>query len=107
MALQGRLQGGVDNATALLAVSRVEGFGLPPVEAALHGVAVVAADTPIARETLEDAATFVPPDGESLAEAMTDPVAPSAQSRSRLTARHAPAAVATALRGAYARLLQD
>lgn len=92
-------------ATALLAVSRVEGFGLPPVEAALRGVPVVAVDTPIARETLGEAATFAPPDAGAVADAMERAVPPSHAVRAALAERHSPPAVAAALRGSYGRLL--
>lgn len=92
-------------ATALLAVSRVEGFGLPPVEAALRGVPVVANDTPVARETLGDAATFVGPVAAELAEAMAAAVPPAPEVRQRLADRHSPGAVARALDSAYTRLL--
>jgi glycosyltransferase involved in cell wall biosynthesis len=44
----------------LLALSSLEGFGLPPVEAVLSGGRVVATPTPIYRETLADGALFAP-----------------------------------------------
>jgi hypothetical protein len=84
------LEAAMAGATALLAVSRIEGFGLPPVEAALRGVAVVANDTPIARETLGDAAVFVAPDAAALAEGMAAAVSPSAESRAALAERYSP-----------------
>ncbi len=52
----------LDVATALLTLSRAEGYGLPLVEAMGRGVPVVAADTPIFREVAGDAATYVPAD---------------------------------------------
>jgi glycosyltransferase involved in cell wall biosynthesis len=92
-------------ATALLAVSRIEGFGLPPVEAALRGVPVVACDTSIARETLGEAATFVPADAQALSDGLERAVPPTDVVRSALAGRHSPTAVAAALRASYERLL--
>jgi glycosyltransferase involved in cell wall biosynthesis len=48
-------------AGAVVVPSLAEGFGLPAVEAAACGAAVVASDIPSHRETLADAALFVPP----------------------------------------------
>ncbi|KRD62203.1 hypothetical protein ASE71_08020 [Ensifer sp. Root954] len=51
----------------LVTVSVTEGFGLPPVEAARLGLPVIASDIPAHRETLRNAARFVPVhDGEAL-----------------------------------------
>jgi glycosyltransferase involved in cell wall biosynthesis len=61
--------GAVDDATlhalyagalALVMPSRLEGFGLPPLEAALHGTPSVLSDLPVFAETLGDAALRVP-----------------------------------------------
>lgn len=58
-------------ALALVMPSRLEGFGLPPVEAAAHGVPSVISDLPVFRETLGDAAlTFPVGDAEALAKAL-------------------------------------
>ena len=59
------------NARALVLPSRLEGFGFPPLEAALHGTPSIVTDLPVFRETLGDAATLVPPgDEHALAEAL-------------------------------------
>jgi glycosyltransferase involved in cell wall biosynthesis len=89
------------SATALLAVSRLEGFGLPPVEAAIRGVPVVAADSAIARETLGEAASYADADPEMLAEAMATAVPPPEAERLRLVERHAAVTVARQLSAAY------
>ena len=52
----------MDRAVALLAPSRAEGFGLPPAEAALRGVPVLATDLAVTRETLGDYALYLDPD---------------------------------------------
>ena len=52
----------LDHATALLAPSRAEGFGLPPAEAALRGLPVVATDLPVTREVLGDYPTYLAAD---------------------------------------------
>jgi glycosyltransferase involved in cell wall biosynthesis len=95
------LEAAYASATALLAVSRLEGFGLPPVEAAVRGVPVVAADSPIARETLGAAAFYAQPDPDMLAEAMATAAPPSESERARLVERHAAASVARQLSAAY------
>jgi glycosyltransferase involved in cell wall biosynthesis len=100
------LEAAWSGATAQLAESRLEGFGLPPVEAALRGVPVVAHDTPIARETLGDVATFVTPEPEALADAMEQASPPSAATRVRLAEQYSPGTVAAALSRAYDRLLE-
>lgn len=43
---------------AYIQVSASEGFGMPPVEAAYHGVPVVYTDTPVAREIMGDYALY-------------------------------------------------
>ena len=51
--------------------SRLEGFGLPPVEAAAHGVPSVLSDLPVFQETLGEAAlTFPVGDADALAKAL-------------------------------------
>jgi len=52
-------------ARALVMPSLLEGFGLPPLEALVRGTPVVVSDLPVFRETLGDAATFVPPGDEA------------------------------------------
>ncbi len=49
-------------AVALLAPSRAEGFGLPPVEAARLGTTVIASDLPVTRELLGNKAVYLPSD---------------------------------------------
>jgi len=46
-------------ATALLNVSRIEGFGIPPLEALACGTPVIASDIPALREVLGEAAQFI------------------------------------------------
>lgn len=59
-------------ATALLFLSRDEGFGLPPVEARHFGCPVIVSDIPIFRETLGHDAVFVAPDDlDAIADAIT------------------------------------
>ncbi|HXS83849.1 MAG TPA: glycosyltransferase family 1 protein [Methylomirabilota bacterium] len=48
------------HATLVLVPSRYEGFGLPLLEAALRGAAVIASDIPALRETGDAVARFVP-----------------------------------------------
>ena len=91
----------------LLAVSRIEGFGLPPVEAILAGGRTVAVPTPIYREVLGDAATYAVSDqpsaiADAVEDALTDPV--SDPQRAALAARFAPRASAARLRAAYEEL---
>ncbi|WP_430465442.1 glycosyltransferase family 4 protein [Tabrizicola sp.] len=50
----------VQGARALLAPSRAEGFGLPPLEAASLGTAVIAADLAVTRELLGNKAVYLP-----------------------------------------------
>jgi glycosyltransferase involved in cell wall biosynthesis len=50
----------LQDAAALLAPSRAEGFGLPVMEAAAAGVPVVAADLPVTRELLGDWPVYAP-----------------------------------------------
>jgi alpha-1,3-rhamnosyl/mannosyltransferase len=59
-------------ASAVVLPSLAEGFGLPAVEAAACGAALILSDLPAHRETLDDAALFVSP---SDAAALSDAVA--------------------------------
>ncbi|CAG2128617.1 D-inositol-3-phosphate glycosyltransferase [Cupriavidus yeoncheonensis] len=47
-----------ENATALIAASTIEGYGLPIVEAAMHQVPVLASDIPVFREVGRDGALY-------------------------------------------------
>jgi glycosyltransferase involved in cell wall biosynthesis len=91
----------------LLAVSRIEGFGLPPVEAILAGGRTVAVPTAIYREVLGGAATYAVSDqpsaiADAVEGALTDPVRDA--ERAVLGARFAPSASAALLRVAYEEL---
>jgi glycosyltransferase involved in cell wall biosynthesis len=92
-------------ATALISSSRVEGFGLPPVEAVLRGVPVIAVETAAALETLEGTARIVPANAEAIAEAMADPLKPPALAVRRTRDRYSIGSVARSLEDAYRRLL--
>ncbi len=48
--------------TALVSLSKAEGYGLPLVEAMSHGTPVIASDIPIFREVGGDAVSYVHPD---------------------------------------------
>lgn len=91
-------------ATALLSTSRIEGFGLPSVEAVLRGVPVIAVDTPAAKETLDGVAAIVPADAEAIAEAMADPVAPHELAVRAIRERYSIASVARSLEDTYRRI---
>jgi len=93
------------SATALIATSRLEGFGLPPVEAVLRGVPVISVDIPSARETVGGAAVLVPSDAEAIAAAMAAPRPPTPESSERIRARYSRRSAADALWAAYSRLL--
>ncbi|MCW3015452.1 MAG: glycosyltransferase family 4 protein, partial [Solirubrobacterales bacterium] len=73
-------------ALALVMPSRLEGFGLPPLEAALHGTPSIVSDLPVFVETLGDGAVRVPAgDADALAGALRTVVADGAL-RTRLAA---------------------
>jgi glycosyltransferase involved in cell wall biosynthesis len=62
-----------EQSSALLAASRSEGFGLPLIEAARHGLPVIARDLPVFREVGgEHAWYFEAHDGAALAAALRD-----------------------------------
>jgi glycosyltransferase involved in cell wall biosynthesis len=79
-------------ALALVMPSRLEGFGLPPLEAALHGTPSIVSDLPVFAETLGDGALRVPVgDVDALAGALRA-VAGDEGLRTRLAAAGAAAA---------------
>jgi glycosyltransferase involved in cell wall biosynthesis len=57
--------------TVLLAASSGEGFGLPIIEAAVHGVPIIARDLPVFREVAGDSAVYFSGDDKDLAEAIS------------------------------------
>ncbi|MBA2642209.1 MAG: glycosyltransferase family 4 protein [Actinobacteria bacterium] len=80
-------------ATVVVNPSLGEGFGLPAVEAAACGAPLLLSDLPAHRESMGDAAIFVPPgDSDALAEALTRMLADDELRRS--LARRGMAAVA-------------
>lgn len=93
------------NATALVSTSRIEGFGLPPVEALLRGVPVIAVETDAAREILLGAATLVEDDIDAIADAMARPVPPPETAIAALRERFGVATVARDLEAVYRRFL--
>lgn len=110
VALEGRvseadLEGAYGSATAVLATSRLEGFGLPAVEAALRGVPVIAVPNPAATETLEGVAAIVPADPEAIAEAMVHPPVASEAAVHAMRERYSTASVARSLAESYRRIL--
>jgi glycosyltransferase involved in cell wall biosynthesis len=99
------LEAAYATAQAVLALSRREGFGLPAVEAAIRGVPVVAVDTPVARETLGEAATFVPSEIEPIVEAMGAASRPTQTAAATLIERYRPEAVGASLLRSYRAVL--
>jgi glycosyltransferase involved in cell wall biosynthesis len=95
------LDAAFSTATALLLTSRIEGFGLPAVEAALRGIPVIAVDTPAARETVGTIAMLTPQDAEAIAAAMASPRAPDAAALEELAERFSTGAAADALASVY------
>jgi glycosyltransferase involved in cell wall biosynthesis len=77
--------------TALVSLSRAEGYGLPLVEAMSHGTPVIASNIPIFREVGGDAASYVHPDSPSeFAEAVRRLEQPELwKTRSRLSVERA------------------
>lgn len=92
-------------ATAVLSTSRIEGFGLPPVEAVLRGVPVIAVETPAAVEALHGAASIVPDDAEAIADAMSRPIQPDPRAVAEIRERHSITSVAQSLADSYRRIL--
>ena len=110
MSLEGRvsddaLDAAFATATALLSTSRIEGFGLPGVEAVLRSVPVIAVDTAAARETVGSAAILVPSDAGAIAEAMAAPALLPDADRKIMAARFTRQAAAVALWAAYEQVL--
>ncbi len=60
------------NCGAFICLSRGEGFGMPPVEAAFFGAPVVVSDLPVFHETLGVGARFVDPDDADAAAVAID-----------------------------------
>src|SRR4029077_11199211 len=83
------------NATLVLVPSRYEGFGLPLLEAAARGAAVIASDIPALRESGDGVARFVP---------VGDVAAWSRAIRELAGGRGGRAALGTAGRGGAARV---
>ena len=90
--------------STLMALSRIEGFGLPPVEALLAGGRVIAAREPIYEEVLGDAACYAAeasPDAIAEAMLIATQTTPPIAARRRLETRFSWRATADALLGAY------
>lgn len=98
------LEAAYSSATALLSTSRIEGFGLPGVEAVLRGVPVIAVASPAAVETLGDAAALVPGDPDAIAEAMAKVGPPSVAGVAAICARTSLDAVTRSLADCYRRM---
>jgi glycosyltransferase involved in cell wall biosynthesis len=60
------------NANALLAASEGEGFGLPLIEAAQHGIPIIVRDIPVFREVAGDHAYYFSGGALGLAAALQD-----------------------------------
>lgn len=92
-----------DRALALVMPSRLEGFGLPPLEAALHGTPAVVSDLPVFAATIGDGALRVPAgDARALADALLAIAADPALRERLAAAGHAAAAPLTWERSAAA-----
>lgn len=72
-------------AVALVMPSRAEGFGLPPLEAAVRGVPSIVSDLPVFRETIGDGAMMVAVDDVAAWERALVDMATSASVRDRLS----------------------
>jgi glycosyltransferase involved in cell wall biosynthesis len=78
-------------AVALVLPSRLEGFGFPPLEALARGKPSVLTDLPVFRETLGDAALYVPVDDPAALAAAMREIAGDPELRARLVAAGRPA----------------
>ena len=89
--------------SVLMAVSRLEGFGLPPVESLLAGGRVVAGDAAAYREVLGDSAHFATTlDGPGLADAYQAAIASERSGPPpELVERYSPRTIAKQLVAAY------
>jgi glycosyltransferase involved in cell wall biosynthesis len=99
------LEAAFATATALLSTSRIEGFGLPGVEALLRRVPVIAVDAAAARETVGSAAVLVPSDAGAIAAAMAAPAPVPDSVRKAIAERFSRQAAAAALWAAYEQML--
>jgi glycosyltransferase involved in cell wall biosynthesis len=93
------------SATAVLSTSRIEGFGLPAVEAAVRGIPIIAVETPAALETVDGVAVMVPGDAEAIADAMTDPAEPGELAVRAIRKRYSSTSAAAALADCYRNVL--
>ena len=92
-------------AAVLLMTSRVEGFGLPAVEAVVRGVPVVAVDTMAARETLTGAGIIVPADADEIARAIENASAPDPMTIAATRERFSLAGTSRALAAGYRQMV--
>lgn len=68
---EAELQAIYDESKAFAFLSEYEGLGLTPLEALAHGIPPVLLDTPVARESCQDAALYVPrADRQAVADAL-------------------------------------
>ena len=76
-----------ENAKCYVFATKAEGFGLPAIEAMVHGLPVTASNIPVLTEVLGDAAHFFSPDDPSSVAKAVDDVLNSPQLRKELIAR--------------------
>lgn len=94
------------HAALCISLSRDEGFGLTPVEAAFFGAPLLVSDTPVHRETVGSYARFVPLDaspedgGAAIDDAWADP--PDATARSDIIKRYQWRSVVSTMRALVA-----
>lgn len=92
-------------ATALVSTSRIEGFGLPPIEAVLRNLPVVAVESSAATETLTGLAVLVPADADAIADAMAHPFQPTANAVEMTRSRYSISSIAGSLEASYRKIL--